>query len=209
MLSLENEIKWLNILNNTRIVPKFIDYNLNIETPYIIIEYINFKRLDKHNFSSLDEKLKCLISILDAINIIHQNKIIYCDLKPQQIFIDSNFNVKIIDFDISSINSKEMLSKYGNINYCSPKKTNKKITTYYDIFSLRIIFCKLILSNLAFERNKDNIKNLIVYSKINRIENKKLNSIFYKAIDKNYSFRYKIVNEFKCDLIKFLDKKKG
>lgn len=209
LLSLKNEIKCLNILNNTSIVPKIIDYNLDIETPYLVTEYINFKRLDKYKFSSLNEKLKCMISILDAVNIIHQNKIIHCDLKPQQIFVDSNFNVKIIDFGISSVDGKEILSNYGSINYCSPEKINKqKITAYSDIFSLGIIFYKLITSNLPLERNKDNIKEPIVYSKITRIENEELNSIFYKAIDENYSFRYKSVNEFKYDLINFLDKKR-
>lgn len=210
MLSLENEINCLKILNDTGIVPKIIECNLDIETPYIITEYINFKRLDKYNFSSLDEKLKCFISILDAINIIHINKIIHCDLKPQQIFIDSNFNVKIIDFGISSINDKEILSNYGSINYCSPEKINKqRITTYSDIFSLGIIFYKLITGELPFKRDCHNLKKSIDLSKIKKIKVEELNKIFYKTINENYSFRYKNVNQFKTDLIKILDKRRN
>ena len=208
ILSLKNEIKCLNILNNTGIVPNIIDYNLSIDTPYIITEYIDFQRLDEYNFSSLNEKLKCFINILNAIHLIHLNKIIHCDLKPQQIFVDNNLNVKIIDFGISSINGEEILSNYGSINYCSPEKISKqKLTTYSDMFSLGIIFYKLITSNLPFERNKDNIMETIDYSKIRKIENEELNMIFYKAINENQNFRYKNSNEFKDDLIKFLDKK--
>ena len=207
MLSLTNEIKCLNILKDTGIVPKLVDYNLSIETPYLITEYINFKRLDQYNFYSLKEKLKCMINILDAVSVIHQKKIIHCDLKPQQIFVDRDFNVKIIDYGISCIDGNEVLINYGSINYCSLEKINKqKITIYTDIFSLGIIFYKLITGERPFVRNKYNMNKPIEYFEIKKIKYNELNEIFFKAIDENYNFRYKNVNEFKVDLIKSLNK---
>lgn len=210
LLSLKKEINCLYILKDTNIVPKIIDFNFNVNQPYIITEYVNFIRLDNYNFYSLEEKLKCMISILDAINIIHKNKIIHCDLKPQNIFIDKKFNVKIIDFGISSIDGDQSLSNYGSLNYCSSEKINRtKITFWTDIFSLGIIFYKLIMGKLPFERDRSNLTKEIEYYKIKKIDCEELNKIFCKTIDENKNFRYQNIQEFRNDLIIFLNKKEG
>lgn len=210
IVSLKNEIKCLCILKNTKIVPKIIDFNLDIEKPYIITEYVNFNRLDDYEFSSLEEKLKCIISILDAVEIIHRNKIIHCDLKPQNIFIDKNFNVKIIDFGISSIDGEQTLSNYGSLNYCSPEKINRQeITNWTDIFSLGIIFYKLLTGSLPFKRDRSNLTKKIEYFKIEKIDYNELNKIFFKTIDDNKNIRYKDVQEFRNEIINFLNKKEG
>lgn len=210
ILSLKNELKCLEILKDTDIVPKIIDFNFDVEKTYITTEYIDFNRFDKYIFSSLEEKIKYMISILDAISIIHKNKIIHCDLKPQNIFIDKKFNVKIIDFGISSIDGEQTLSNYGSLNYCSPEKINSQvITNWTDIFSLGIIFYKLLTGSLPFKRDRSNLTKKIEYFKIEKIDYDELNKIFFKTIDDNKDIRYKDVQEFRNDLIIFLNKKEG
>ena len=67
-----------------------------------------------------------------------------------------------------------------------------------------VIFYKLITGYLPFQRERSNLIKKIEY-KI--IENEELNRIFLKTIHEKENFRYKNIEEFKNDLIIYLDKK--
>ena len=210
LLSLKNEIMCLEILRFCNISPKLIEYNLDDKMPYLMTEYIDYDRLDYFQFSGLEEKLICMINILNAVNIIHSKGIIHCDLKPQNIFINKEFDIKIIDFGISSIDGKRELINYGSLNYCSPEQINmEKVTVQTDIFSLGIILYKLLTEKIPFERTKDTLKRKIEYEKIEKINNTDLNFVFLKAINEDLNYRYKNVIEFREDLIKILNNKEG
>ena len=146
-----------------------------------------------------------MIKILDAINIIHEKKIIHCDLKPQNIFVDKKYNIKIIDFETSIINGNKSLYKSLSLNYCSPEQINKeRINNQTDIFSLGIVLYQLIVGKVPFDRKKEGLYKDFKYDEIEKIKNDNLNYIFLKAVNKNLDYRYKSAKEFRKDLIKFL-----
>lgn len=208
LLSLRNEILCFNVLKESNIIPKIVDFDLNSNMPYLIMEYLNLTRLDFFVFLSLKEKIICMINILNAVGILHNYKIIHCDLKPQNIFVDKNFGIKIIDFGISSINGERNLVNYGSLNYCSPEQIKRQtINNQADIFSLGIIFYKLITGDEPFKRERSNMTKEIKDYNIKEIQDEKLNNIFLKSIDEQLDLRYQTVDEFKNDLINFLNKK--
>lgn len=67
----------------------------------IIIEYIEGCELNKIDKKSLpiNDKLKILFEIMITFEYIHNNKLIYRDLKPNNIIIDSKGVAILIDFD--------------------------------------------------------------------------------------------------------------
>lgn len=50
---------------------------------------------------SEDEARYCFIEILLGIQYLHSQNIIYRDIKPENIMIDMNGNLKIADFGLS------------------------------------------------------------------------------------------------------------
>lgn len=60
-----------------------------------------FYYLRKVRKMSEDEARYCFIEILLGIQYLHSQNIIYRDIKPENIMIDMNGNLKIADFGLS------------------------------------------------------------------------------------------------------------
>ena len=93
--------------------------------------------------------------LTSAISHAHQNHIVHRDIKPQNILIDHNGNVKITDFGIamalSATSITQTNSVLGSVHYLSPEQArggmaNKKS----DIYSLGIVMFELLTGRLPF-----------------------------------------------------------
>ena len=145
---IENEINILRELNHPNIVKQcetFMDdtgLKLNI-----VMEYCEKGDLDKlilqnkNNKNIIDEQLiwDILIQALNALNYMHnEKKILHNDIKPRNIFLDKNYNIKLGNFRLS----QKYLNVYGNciigtIPYMSPELLEKKQSTFKaDIWAL-------------------------------------------------------------------------
>ena len=79
-------------------------------TFYFIMEYINggdmFFHIRKAKAFTLERATFYAAELLLAIEFMHLNGVIYRDLKPENVLIDSEGHIKIIDFGLS--NFKDM-----------------------------------------------------------------------------------------------------
>ena len=75
-----------------------------------------------------------------AIQFIHSKKILHRDIKPQNVFVDQNLNIKIGDFGISKIlnaTGDHCKTMVGTPYYMAPEIcAEDKYTTKADIWSL-------------------------------------------------------------------------
>jgi protein kinase A len=102
--------------------------------------------------------------ILLALEYMHQQHIIYRDLKPENVVIDVNGHIKVIDFGFakklqSSSNPKHHYKTYtncGTLGYTAPEVLLSHGASFEaDIWSFGIILCELFSGTLPFEEKED------------------------------------------------------
>lgn len=143
----------INIMKrlNSEYVARFIDDETRVLGPItyraIIMEDLTmWTNLDDYLSFKLrtpPEKLKVLLcNLLKGLDYIHENGIVHRDIKPDNIMIDENFNVKYIDFGLSRPNLFN--GAKGTPLYFPPETTkimNDGIR--HDIWSLGIVLYQI------------------------------------------------------------------
>lgn len=207
---LENEIEKYNILKKYNIIPKIISYDLK-NNKKIIYEYIEGKNLSRIKLYSNKEKLEILIKICDYLEIMHNKRIVHCDINPNNIITLKN-EIKIIDLGNSKFLGET--TDYGILEYVSLEQLKRnKVSPYFDIYSLGIIIYELFKNENPFKnKSQEEIINLKKRGFIPQLFdmsfpnfNLAINNIIHKSTTLNEKSRYKNINELKLD-IKMLTK---
>src|SRR5690606_21385671 len=95
---------------------------------YLVMEYVNGETLkqyiQKNSPIPLEKVIDIMLQIASGISHAHQNNIIHRDIKPQNILIDKDGNVKVTDFGIAialtSTTITHTNSVIGSVHYISP-----------------------------------------------------------------------------------------
>lgn len=102
-----NEIAIYSRLDHPNIIKLYeiiIDSSSRI---YLVMEHIENKQLGnfiRDNYpKSWDRVSHVIYQILCGVAYLHSNNILHCDLHPNNIFINSNYQIKIADFGLSNI----------------------------------------------------------------------------------------------------------
>ena len=112
---------------------------------------------------------KLLISeLILAIEYIHKKKVIYRDLKAENVLLNSEGHIKICDFNLSKMNIGEndrAPSFCGSPLYLSPEMLDKKgVNHKADIYQLGLLIYEILVGQTAYKSDKleilyDNISN--------------------------------------------------
>ena len=86
----------------------------------------------KHQKQYINEDIiwKIFSQVVSALYACHTNKsgkILHCDTKPSNVFLDNDNNIKLGDFGLSLMLNKEMFvySKVGTLYYMSPEQVDE------------------------------------------------------------------------------------
>jgi len=113
---------------------------------------------------SVGKKLKPMLiksylyQILQGITFCHRRRILHRDLKPQNLLLDSRFNLKITDFGLSKVFESDedsiMKTTYvGTRGYQAPELLlNKKYDLSCDLFSCGVVLFILLTGYPPFEQ---------------------------------------------------------
>jgi hypothetical protein len=209
-------------LNNQNIV-KIYDVGQHIEDGkifnYIVMEYINGKTLNEliKDKGRLNSTAVVSISkqIANALECAHKHHIIHRDIKPHNIIIDENLNVKVTDFGIARIATSSTItytsSVLGTVHYISPEQAKGKfIDEKSDIYSLGVVMYEMVTGRVPFDTDNavgiamQHINEPLV-EPIKLVPNLEpwLNSIIVKCMEKTPENRF----DSASSLIKALDDK--
>ncbi len=100
----------------------------------------------------------CEISlrILSALKHAHSKGIVHRDIKPQNILVDGNGNIKVSDFGIARIADVPTLTQadmaVGTVQYVSPEQAQgKKAESTSDIYSTGVVLYEMLTGKVPFE----------------------------------------------------------
>jgi len=104
--------------------------------------------------SNLDEKLirTYFHQLINGIEYLHSQGISHLDLKPKNLLLDSNFKLKITDFDLSYKDGDHHIRARGSKYFRAPELINKraaKHTKACNIYSAGIILFVLKSGNVV------------------------------------------------------------
>ena len=144
--------------------------------PAIVMEYLEGtdlkSRLKRGQRFTQEELVKWWNQLVDALNYTHQKGIVHRDIKPGNIFVDREGNIKLLDFGIAkvreSISSTQTGQKLGTLMYMSPEQVrdSKHIDYRTDVYSLAVTFVHLITGKKPYDSDTTSdfeISEQIVY----------------------------------------------
>lgn len=193
--------------------------------PCLVMEYIDGITLNEYieqNSLTLTQKIELFIKILQAAACAHQANIVHRDIKPQNIMMDKKGEPYLMDFGLAKrMKVDATLTKTGMLmgspTYMSPEQAEgetRKLNYLSDIYSLGIVFYEIIGhvpavsgENVMEILRKVSYENPTLLRKINKDIPYSIESIAYKALQKNPKNRYQSATEFANDLQKFLQNK--
>ena len=123
----------------------------------LVYEYMEHGSL-KENLSTkvLDWKMRFQIAVgtAKALAYLHEEClewVLHCDVKPQNILLDSNYQPKVSDFGLSKLQNRGELRNpsfsriRGTRGYMAPEwVTNQPITSKVDVFSYGIVLLEML-----------------------------------------------------------------
>lgn len=130
------EYEILNMLNHPNILKVYgICLDVPDNLPSIVLEYCpyNLAYAIKNKMISTTQIVCYIYQIAEGMRYIHFNKIIHRDLKPSNILIAEDGTIKIGDFGVSKLMSKEDLSMttgFGTNKFMAPEIIAEE--EYYD-----------------------------------------------------------------------------
>ncbi len=209
------EAKAAGRLSHPNIVTIY-DVGKSGEIAYIAMEFLQGRELrdilNDGKRMPIEQVINVVAQVALGLAYAHEYGIVHRDVKPSNIMIVREGNVKITDFGIARLASAGVHTQTGMVlgspKYMSPEQVvGQKIDHRSDIFSLGVMLYEMLTGQSPF--SGENI-NAIMYQTLNSVPPpptslssnipEMLNFIVAKALAKKLEHRYQNAKEFASDL---------
>lgn len=203
--------------------------------PYLAIEYVEGVALDQYcrdRKSTIADRLKLFLQVVDAIAYAHAKLIVHRDLKPQNILVTASGEVRLLDFGIAKLladgpGTPSPLTQFAGHaltpDYAAPEQIlGEPITVAVDVYSLGIVLYELLTERRPY--NMSSTAPGALQEAISKIEltlpsrstadestrrelRGDLDTIVAKALKKDPRERYATANALAEDVIRYLERR--
>ena len=157
--SFKNESKAIAVLSHPNIV-KVYDVSFGTKIQYIVMEYIDGitlkEYITRHEKIKISEAVYFVKQILCALKHAHSKGVIHRDIKPQNIMLLKDGNIKVTDFGIARFCTNETQTiadrAIGSVHYIAPEQAKGGVTDEKaDIYSVGVMLYEMLTNKLPFE----------------------------------------------------------
>jgi serine/threonine-protein kinase len=206
-------------LSNPNIVPVF-DWGEDSGTYFIVMEFVDGRPLSSilKTAGSLSAERTADIGahVAAALGYAHRHEVVHRDVKPGNVLITDEGQVKVTDFGIArAINTEESLTQTGAVmgtaTYFSPEQAEGiGVDSRSDIYSLGVVLYEMVTGRPPFLGDTP----VAVASKhvrdhppapreLNPSIPPTFEAIILKAMAKDPAHRYQTAEELRADLLRF------
>ncbi|MCA9521922.1 MAG: serine/threonine protein kinase, partial [Myxococcales bacterium] len=124
--------------------------------PYIVMEYLHGADLDSVEPTSVPAILDVMIQVCDALDYSHRQGIVHRDVKPGNIFLTRDGNVKLVDFGLAVMEGGPQLTARGLIPgtfyYLAPEQVEgERPNPKTDQYAVAIVLYELLSNEMPFD----------------------------------------------------------
>lgn len=202
-------------LNHPNIITVY-DVGKSGDVAYIVLEYLEGRELSeiltKEKHLPIHQILDIVKQVAQGLIYSHEHGVVHRDIKPTNIMVKSDSQVKITDFGIARMTSSAVQTQTGMVlgtpKYMSPEQVlGKPIDQRSDIFSLGVMLFEMLTQTSPFVG--DTLNEIMFQtininppspSSINTLLPARLDIIVAKALEKEPNERYQSAREFASDL---------
>jgi serine/threonine-protein kinase len=126
--------------------------------PFIAMEFLEGENLQKTISGRTDlpilRKIQIIIDACKGLFYAHQHGVVHRDVKPGNIVVLTDGQIKIVDFGIARVGVSSMTNTgevLGTVMYMSPEQVQgQKVDARSDVFSLGVVLYELLTYNVPF-----------------------------------------------------------
>jgi serine/threonine-protein kinase len=211
-------------------IAHLIDGGLTSEgRPFLATEYVDGQTIDrwcKDRQLDVEERIVLFQSVLAAVDYAHRHMVIHRDLKPGNILVSREGEVKLLDFGIARLldesdgatDRTDTAERGMTLIYASPEQIEGEgLTSATDVYSLGVILYELITGQRPFDHldSAHLLPQAILEGHIEAPSRRTaapiplalradLDAIVLKALRREPSDRYPSIRDFSADLDRLL-----
>lgn len=196
---------------------RVLDYGIqeSTSTPFLVMEYAPETLRQRYAEGTILSALHILpyvIQVASALQYAHDCKVIHRDVKPENMLLDENDNVRLSDFGIAVVyetsRASKTLDKFGTPSYMAPEQFQGKPSPASDQYSLGIVVYEWLCGTRPFNgpigelvRQHESAMPPSMREKVPSLSSA-IEKVILKALAKNPKERYAHVRDFALALQK-------
>ena len=141
--------------------------------PYIVMEHVEGVPIDRYcreRELTVRETLRLFLQVVEAVSYLHRNLVVHRDLKPGNIFVDGEGQVKLLDFGIAKLLADDSALPGRTLTgeqlltpeYAAPEqRAGASVTTATDVYALGCVLFELLTGRRPFREAAGDLEEVL------------------------------------------------